>query len=319
VSHSVLLRRFYFLLIVVFIVCTGCGKVGDPLPPRVRIPAKVNDLRAIQNENQVILTWTNPSKYIDGAIATDLWHVSILRDGTSVANLPIAGPGKIQSVPVDAKDNVGKLSIYTVEIETQRGKMSVSNGVTITPMEVPGMVNGLEGSMDQGQIRLSWQAPAQAPTLAEIYLVRRQDWDAPQKVKEPGFIDSEIEAGRTYQYVVTPARDGNPPVNGPSSSPLTVVAVDRTMPKPPTGLQPPVVTETGAFIRWDMNTETDIAGYRVYRSDNPNTGFVRVDMELHTGNSFQDPNYRPGFYYEVSAEDESGNESNRSAPVRAPE
>jgi fibronectin type 3 domain-containing protein len=90
-------------------------------------------------------------------------------------------------------------------------------------------------------------------------------------------------------------------------------------PQAPTGLQPPVVTETGAFIRWDMNTETDIASYRVYRSDNPNAGFTRVDMELITGISFPDPNYRPGFYYRVTAVDESGNESDPSAIVRAPE
>ena len=317
-SHSVLLRRFIFLLIAVGAACSGCGKVGDPLPPRNRVPENVVNLTAVQNRYQVTLSWTNPSKYIDGAAATDLWHVFILRNGAPIRDLPVTGPGTVQSVSVDAQEEVGKVSIYTVRVETQRGKFSVSNGVTLTPIDVPGMVAGLEGNMDQGQIQLHWQVPTQNPALAEIYLVRRQDWDAPQRVKDPGFIDTEIEAGKTYQYVVTPARAGNPPVAGPPSSPLMVVAVDRIEPKPPTGLQPPVVTEAGAFIRWDSNTETDIAGYRVYRSDNPDTGFVPV-TELLTGNSYQDPNYRPGSYYKVSAEDEAGNKSNMSASVRAPE
>ena len=319
-SHSVLLRRFIFLLIAVCIVCSGCGKVGDPLPPRFRVPENISNLTVVQNQSQVVLTWTNPSKYIDGAAATDLWHVSILRNGTPITNLPINGPGKIQSVPVEVPpEDVGKISIYAVEIETQRGKKSVSNGATITALDVPGVVTDVRGVMDQGQILLNWQVPTQKPTLAEVYLVRRQDRDAPEKVTVPPFIDTQIEAGKTYQYVVTPAREGNPPVGGPSSGPVSVVAVDRMKPQPPTGLQPPVVTETGAFIRWDMNTETDIASYRVYRSDNPNAGFTRVDMELITGISFPDPNYRPGFYYRVTAVDESGNESDPSAIVRAPE
>ncbi len=320
-SHSVLLRRFFFLLIVVLIVCAGCGKVGDPLPPRVRIPAKVSDLRAAQNQAQVILTWTNPSKYIDGATATDLWQVSILRNGVLIPNLliPITGPGKVQTVPVDAHDDVGKVSIYTVSVETHRGKMSISNGATITPVEVPGIVAGIEGEMDQGQIRLHWQPPAQNPSLAEIYLVRRLGSDTPQTVTDPRFIDTEIETGKAYQYVITPARDRNPPVEGPPSSPVLVVAVDRKKPEPPTGLQPPVVTATGAFIQWNPNTETDIAGYRVYRSDNPNAGFAPLFMDPQTANSFSDPNFRPNFYYQVTAVDESGNESDPSAVVHAPE
>jgi hypothetical protein len=203
-------------------------------------------------------------------------------------------------------------------VATQRGKVSsISNGVTLLVLDTPGKVADLHGDMDQGQIRLSWLPPVQNPSLAEIYLVRRQDWDAFRPVKVPSFIDTEIEAGKTYQYVITAARDTNPPVPGTPSSAIDIMAVDQVRPGAPTGLKPPVVSDTGAFLQWDMNAETDIAGYRVYRSDNPNAGFVRLNMEVLPNPSFRDPDYRSGFYYEVSAVDLSGNESALSAPVRA--
>jgi fibronectin type 3 domain-containing protein len=186
-------------------------------------------------------------------------------------------------------------------------------------MDVPGTVANLLGEMDQGQIQLHWQPPAQNSSLAEIYLVRRQDWDASQNVREPRFVDPEIEAGKTYQYVISAARDSIPPVPGPPSAPLSIIAVDKIAPRVPTGLQQPVISETGAFLRWDRNTETDIAGYRVYRSDNPDTGFMALEKDVRTTPSFRDPDYRPGSYYKVSAEDDSGNESDKSAPVRAQE
>jgi hypothetical protein len=123
VSHSVLLRRFIFCSLQFVLFVADVGKVGDPLPPRFRVPENVSNLTVVQNQSQVVLTWTNPSKYIDGAAATDLWHVSILRNGTPITNLPINGPGKIQSVPVEVPpEDVGKISIYAVEIETQRGR-----------------------------------------------------------------------------------------------------------------------------------------------------------------------------------------------------
>ena len=319
-SHCVPLRRFNFLLVAALIVCAGCGKVGDPLPPLVRIPDRISDLTAVQNQDKIVLSWTNPSKYIDGANATDLTEVRILRNGSPILSLPVTGAGKVQSVPVDAREDVGKTTIYTLEVATKRGKMSsVSNGVTMQVMDVPGIVANLSGEMDQGQIQIHWQPPAQNASLAEIYLVRRQDWDASQTVRDLRFVDTEIEAGKTYQYVISAARDSIPPVPGPPSAAVVIVAVDMTKPRPPTGLQPPVISETGASLRWDVNAETDIAGYRVYRSDNPNTGFMQLTNDVLPTPSFRDPDYRPGSYYAVSAEDGSGNVSDKSPPVRAQE
>ena len=73
----------------------------------------------------------------------------------------------------------------------------------------------------------------------------------------------------------------------------------------------------GDFLTWAANEETDLAGYRVFRSDRPDSGFMTVER-LITTNAFFDPSSRSGVSYAVSAVDEFGNESERSAPLRAP-
>ena len=71
-------------------------------------------------------------------------------------------------------------------------------------------------------------------------------------------------------------------------------------------------------LTWDANDETDFAGYRVFRSDRADGGFVPLSDRLITTNLFFDPSSRSGLYYVVSAEDEFGNVSPRSQPFRAP-
>jgi uncharacterized protein YceK len=318
VKHAVLVA-----LLTLLLVC-GCGKVGDPRPPKQRTPAAVADLKVSQNETNIVLTWTNPQKYVDGSNATDLMDVRILQDGKLIEMVPISGPGKQQTYQLPVSIAAGTTPIFTVEVETQRGKTSTASKESgITVVDVPGVVSNLNGIMDQHRIRLDWQPPAQNPSFAEVYIVRREDgaFD-PESVTETHWVDKTVEAGKTYIYVVTAARSSVPPVTGPPSPRVMVVAKDTTRPAAPAGLQPPVISDSGAVLRWDRSMEEDWAGYKVYRSDNPATGdsgWVWLSNAVLTRTSFTDGSYRPGSYYSVTAIDDSGNESEKSTPVRAPQ
>jgi hypothetical protein len=272
-----------------------------------------------QNETNIVLTWTNPQKYVDGSNATDLMDVRILQDGKFITAGPISGPGKQQTYTVP-NGTAGATPLFTIEVETQRGKRSMASKESgIKVVDVPGAVLNLKGIMDQHRIRLDWDPPAQNPALAEVYIVRRGDgaFD-PEAVTETQWLDKTVEAGKTYSYIVTAARSSVPPVSGPSSPKITVMAIDTTPPAAPTGLQSPVVSDSGANLRWDRNMEEDLAGYKVYRSDNPDSGWVLLDNSLVIKTSITDGTYRPGTYYSVTAVDDSGNESRKSPAVRAP-
>jgi fibronectin type 3 domain-containing protein len=280
------------------------------------VPATILDLKATQDKSNVVLTWTNPARYSDGSTATDLAKVHILQDGNIIQSIPSSGPGKQQSHSLPIIGAFGTTPIYTVELETQRGKRSAaSNEIGITLVEVPGVVSNLQGHMDQHRIWLYWEPPVSNPSLAEIYLVRRVDGAFPPvSVTETHFEDTNIEAGKTFSYIVTAARSGATQVSGPPSAPYSLLAKDEVAPKVPSGLQPPLVSDSVAFLRWDSNSEEDFAGYKVYRSDRPDTAGVLLEI-MPTTASFRDSGYRPNSYYRITAFDEAGNESDKSAPV----
>src|ERR1043165_8023072 len=83
--------EFWVLLLLLFL--PACGKEAAPLPPFVRIPEAVKDLTAVQRGNNLILTWTNPARNIDGSAATDLAHVEIRSGSATIATLNVTAPG----------------------------------------------------------------------------------------------------------------------------------------------------------------------------------------------------------------------------------
>ena len=102
---------------------------------------------------------------------------------------------------------------------------------------------------------------------------------------------------------------------GPATT--TVVTEDKTPPMAPAHVDIKT-SEAGGYITWDPNAESDLAGYRVFRSERADTGFRAVSDTLIMTNGFFDASYRAGWYYAVSAIDEFGNESPLSAPFRGP-
>jgi hypothetical protein len=149
--------KHFVLVAFLMLWLTGCGKVGDPRPPAIRIPARIADLKAMQNQNEVTLTWTNPSKYVDGSTARDLTSVRIFRNGGRIDTVTLSGGGKPQSVVLNISGAFGATQVYTLEVETKRGKVSAdSNEASIAIVAYPGFVLNLKGVMDQGRIRLDW-------------------------------------------------------------------------------------------------------------------------------------------------------------------
>ncbi len=204
-----------------------------------------------------------------------------------------------------------------IQVETFREKKSeVSNIVSITPVGVAGGVINLRGVTDQRRIMLRWEPPKENPQYADAYSVRRADAANEVTVAEPQYDDPAFEIGKTYSYTVAPLRHMGPTsIQGAEPQTFEIQAVDRTPPRTPEGLSI-VVSESGAFVTWDPNTERDLAGYRVFRSETMEGSYSVITTQLQTTNGVFDPAHSSGIYYAVSAVDESGNESPRSMPVR---
>src|SRR5262245_24271514 len=121
------------------LILMGCGKVGAPLPPFIRIPEPVTDLVVRQDGNNLILTWTNPATYVDGSEATDLSQTQIRTNDVVLMEVDATGAGKMQTVAIPVGADVGTSRSFAVTSKTSRGRLSqISNTVSISPVAVPG-------------------------------------------------------------------------------------------------------------------------------------------------------------------------------------
>lgn len=305
-------------ILALLVALAGCGKVGDPLPPFIRIPEAVRDLSAAQVGEQIVLTWTNPARNIDGSAATDLKTVQIRSGPDTLASVAVNAAGKQQSFMMPSRERIGRHETYALQLETMGLRLSdLSNSVSIVPVEVPGAVTTVRSVVDQGRIVLEWEQPP-VPQFADAYIISRSDRPQKDIAAARRYEDPRYVQGQSYTYQVTAARRTDQGlVPGTEGRSFVVVAFDNMAPRAPQGLEA-VTEDSGGFLTWEANMETDLAGYQVFRGEGPDGPFTALLEDVHATNAIFDPAYRQGLYYAVSAVDEFGNESARSAPYRVP-
>jgi hypothetical protein len=104
------------------------------------------------------------------------------------------------------------------------------------------------------------------------------------------------------------------------SNPASITPRDIFPPSAPQGLVVvfvPKLGETAAHLElsWAINSETDIAGYNVYRSEQDVTLGTRLNSELLLTPAFRDmsASAERQYFYTITAVSRSGNESSPSA------
>lgn len=332
----------------------GCGTQGAPQPPSANIPQATTDLRAGRKGDTVTLTWTAPQETTDGALVHRSGKMIVRRtisenpSATVVAELPLPLATKSQQPQVEStKDSVtplvnspsGDFATYTMEAMSVVGKSAgPSNPVTVPLVPVPAPPKDVQAGVVPQGVSLSWNQtwPPQNKTgLAVQYayrIVRREEGSnqPPIVVQQLNagnaaamVIDSGIEWEKQYQYWVTPVtvwRNGDQQkgeVEGDDSSPVSVTTHDVFPPAVPSGLQA-IFSQVGpkSFIdlTWIPNSDSDLAGYNVYRRTE-NTQPVKINTELVKTPSFRDTSVQPEtkYFYSASAVDLRNNESAKSA------
>jgi len=108
-------------------------------------------------------------------------------------------------------------------------------------------------------------------------------------------------------------------VEGPASAEIVVDTKDVFPPAAPTGLAAVASPQDGAIdLSWSPNTEADLAGYAVYRSEADSAPKrISAPDRLLDSPSFRDATAQPGreYRYSVVAIDRDGNQSPRSAQI----
>jgi fibronectin type 3 domain-containing protein len=180
---------------------------------------------------------------------------------------------------------------------------------------------------------ISWDDPktnenGTSPANAVAYNIYRSlengSWiklnDEP--VEGSHYQDTRFEFGKKYQYMVralsTLSADTsvNNAIESNGSKPITVSAEDTFSPTAPA---PITIASIGGLVSlyWPLNSEPDVAGYNIYRSDVDQATaekWVKINQQLHKTASFRDDKVEVGkqYYYQITAVDIYGNESERS-------
>jgi len=229
----------------------------------------------------------------------------------------------------------------------------LSNAARVAAGEVPGAIVGLTAEMRRKGVLLSWQGDGSENRTTRIRLVRRLLTPPAPKQKreagehEPGLlaapkepvertllvdagmslraIDEDVRFDEKYEYraqrVATVEADRRTlELDGPLSAPVEIDTKNTFPPAVPTGLAAVgTAGENGSGpsidLNWLPDTEPDLAGYVVYRREGDGEWERISPLQPVVGPGFHDANVTAGhkYTYAVSAVDEEGHESARSA------
>jgi hypothetical protein len=139
----------------------------------------------------------------------------------------------------------------------------------------------------------------------------------------PDYLDQTAQYGKDYAYIVRSVVLGGPTLlESADSNAATVTPKDVFPPSAPQGIVAAVLPgdtsgQLVADLSWAINPEADVAGYRVYRSEQEGTRGSPVTPDLLPTPAYRDTSVQPNtrYWYTVTAVDRAGNESPASAAI----
>ena len=285
------------------VLLTGCGYVGDPLPPALNIPVAVADLTAVQRGDKLVVDFTAPLLTTDDLGLTVISAAELRVGDDAVAVVP-PKPGSPAHFELPVRAWVGKEAPVRVILAGPKGQRSLeSNVITLRVREPLPTPRNVKAEPHPEGVRVSWTVPT--PIAGLRYRIRR-DPAADATVDAPEFIDRAVEMGKPYKYVVIAAVEG---AESLPSAEASVVPQDKFPPPAPANVTA-IAGVNSVELNWDRSTAADLKSYRVYRND----AMVAQDLDAP---SFSDKQVTTGerYRYAVTAVDVVGNESPKSTAV----
>jgi hypothetical protein len=344
------------LLAFVLLASLSCGKRRPPQPPNERVAQRV-DLSGFQRGSNVVLSWKMPARNAGRGSVLNISRADIYRLAEP-ANAPLllseeefASRGLlIASIPITAADfgfkNISyrdKLEFagqaarlrYAVRLVNASGqKAAFSNVLLIAPVSrIAEAPTSLSANLSQEAITLTWTAPTEnvdktaPPNILGYYVYRSTSENEPAKLltKSPitgtSFADEFFDFGKQYYYFVrtVSASTEAVPIESDESNIVKLKPIDTFPPSAPSAITL-AAGQNVISIFFAVNPEKDIAGYKIYRStdpDLPKDQWTLLTPKLQKENTYQDTRVEAGkkYFYYITATDTSGNVSEPSEIV----
>jgi hypothetical protein len=288
----------------------------------------------------------------DGSVDAKSFQVVYTIPGALVANY--AADGRISFIdpiaPEETKAHPGGVAAYAVRTRASKKRASAdSNVVTVRVYPVPAPIASVEARVTESGVELSWTPPggtaARDPvTTISGYRIYRSEIHPPASASPPpepspgkpeshaallaatesnSYRDTSVVFDHTYVYTVRSIIQAEgKELESSDSRPVTVTPRDIFPPAAPQGLVAALLpgSTPGTVLvdlSWSINLETDLAGYRVYRSEQEGIRGQLITSDLLPTPAVRDTTVEPGhrYWYTVTAVDRAGNESAPSNPL----
>lgn len=288
----------------------------------------------------------------NGAPDSKSFRVTYTIPGALVGNYLAGGHVRFTDPisPAETKAHPGATYAYLIRTRLSKKRASAdSNVVTARVFSVPQPISSIQFQVTETAVNLTWPAPTQtsagepltaisgyhvyrgeidphvpAPTSKDLATTR---WISALAFLGPSstnsYSDARFDFGKTYVYAVRSVIlvEGNE-IESDNSQPVTMTPLDIFPPGAPQGVVAAVLpgTTPSTFfvdLSWSINTETDLAGYRVYRSVQEGVRGQLITPDLLPIPAIRDGSVEQGhrYWYTVTAVDRAGNESAPSNPV----
>ncbi len=319
------MHRKKLILIVSLILLTliSCGKKGNPLPKGLPVPAGISDLRGDVKDSLLFISFTIPTRNQDGTEVRDLEGFRILKGCGGCAG----GLERWKDIRLTDKEGYtirdGRLYTYDNDLKegfdygyrvfafTTKGIQGEgSNTFSITWQKTPPPPKNVTAKAGDARVTLTCEKEQDA--FYNVYRIEEGIYPLFALNTSPlgtcELTDMGLQNGREYRYEVRAVRIYNGiPFEGEGTI-IAAVPKDMTPPAPPKDLK---LEKKGAgvYLSWAPNTESDVAGYNIYRLRGGKAEKINKDVVKRP--SFQDDGTGKERYlsYYVTAVDLPGNES----------
>ena len=293
--------------------------LSDDLPP-----ITPQNLTADYRDGTVKLNWTQSEDVEDVASFVVLRHIvdpqgprvpsRVNRDlltETSLTDTGVAGAGF----------NEGSTYRYEVISVDNAGNQSLSSTVEIQipDLSPPAPPNGLQATIDNSsRMSIFWNPSASSDVMSYLLYRRKAGSTAievtPITSQRLRYLDESVTPGTPYEYWVSAADyAGNESL---PSEPVTILMKDTIVPRYVRNVQAFQHSHNEILVRWEPVPSSDLAGYKVLRSESMTGEFRPLSDQLIKTTQWIDQNAVENAWYKVFAIDTSGNISPTSNPTR---
>jgi predicted small lipoprotein YifL len=185
-------KASFFLGCCLLFLATGCGRKGPLQEPLPRIPQKVEDFRAVQQENKIIFSWQPPRSYLDGrpleVAAAEIYGLELRAVPSSEQELALAlkKARLVQKLAIGqilmeknravlsllADEQAGRTYVFVLRVKGKKGGWSeFSNPAVIT-------IESLPAAQNSGRAKYGQRLP---------FLTLRSERQSVPSVKKNGF------------------------------------------------------------------------------------------------------------------------------------